>query len=569
MKDLRTSLTDSLTRTQLLILAALALADVLIIALMGGVILVQTLRAPGTPQQVVVVAGVTATPPPTRTRPPTRTPPPTWTPRVTPTTEPGLPVFEETTCFFSEPNGVEVTCGHLNVPEDRTGLLTDTIELAVAVYHSVHPDPAPDPVVFLQGGPGSGAIDIMPHVYPTFVLPLLRERDVIVFDQRGTGLSQPSLDCPEYSQALQRELRQGYFFESEGGSTDRYVDALLQCRDRLTGSGVNLAAYTSAASAADIHDLTEALGYEQVNLYGVSYGTRLAQTVMRDYPEIVRSAVLDAALPLEVHIYNEQAAKTDYVLNKLFEGCAADADCRATYPNLEQVYNDVVAQLNAEPVEVWGITMNNGRTFHATIDGVEMTSAIFFAMYVTDYIPYTPQMIFDVRDGRYDLLRSFLSAPLYFEDSIHMGMMLSVNCHEEVFATTPEELDADLARFPGTEAFARAVLFGSAERHFEFCRAWGAAPFDPVEVEPVVSDIPALVLVGEYDPATPPDFGRQVAANLNNSYFFEFPGLGHGCAVDGPGCPLDIALAFLDDPYSAPDSTCIQEMDGPDFRGYY
>ncbi|MFN2285497.1 MAG: alpha/beta fold hydrolase [Anaerolineae bacterium] len=556
----------SFTKKQQFILIMLAVVTCLVITLLGSIMISQTRRraaVPSAPVATATPALITSTltvPPPVSSP----TLPPTWTPTPEITVLIETPSFEQTHCPFDVPIGAQVDCGVVIVREDREGTdPNDVIRLAVAVYHSTSDNPQPDPVIFLQGGPGSGAVEDIVLAYDSFIAPILAERDLIVFDQRGTGLSQPLLDCPEYSRLVERQLRQGFFIGDE--DTAQYTDALLACRDRLTRRGADLAAYTSAASAADVNDIVTVLGYEQVNLYGASYGTRLAQTVMRDFPGIVRSAVLDSALPLEIDIYNEQAAKTDYALNKLFAGCAANPGCNAAYPNLERMYYDLVAQLDAEPVSVWGVMASDGRTFNVDVNGVELTSAVFFAMYATDLIPMAPQMINDVRLGDYTWLRIFLAAPMNLSDGLSLGMMLSVNCHEEIFATTPEEIDAANDAYPNTAVFGKSALFGSAEEHYALCETWGAAPFDPREIEPVTSPIPALILVGEYDPATPPSFGLQVAENLPNSYFFEFPGRGHTSSVGVRACPFEMALAFLTDPTTTPDSTCIADMTEPDF----
>jgi len=558
-------LLGSFTKKQQLILIGMAVMTCVIVALLGSAVVSQMTRQaamPPAPAVTVMPASVTPTPEPTLP------PPPTWTPKPEIQILIDTPAFEESRCPFDVPLGAEVDCGMVVVREDRDDDdPNDVIRLAVAVYHSTSAAPQPDPVIFLQGGPGSGAVADIVMAYDTLIAPILAERDFIVFDQRGTGLSQPLLDCPEYSWLVERQLRQGFFPGDE--DHERYNTALLSCRDQLTLRGANLAAYTSAASAADINDIVTVLGYEQVNLYGASYGTRLAQTVMRDFPGIVRSAVLDSALPLEIHIYNEQAAKTNYALNKLFDGCTAHPACNAAYPDLEGTYYDLVAKLDIEPLPVWGVVGSDGRMFNVNVNGVELTSAVFFAMYATDLIPMAPQMIDDVSKGDYTWLRLFLGVPMNMGDSLGLGMMLSVNCHEEIFSTTPEEINAANDAYPNTAAFGHSALFGSAEEHYALCEAWGAAPFDPREVEPVRSSIPALILVGEYDPATPPMFGRQVADNLPNSYFFEFPGRGHTSTIDaldeGRNCPFGMVLAFLADPTTEPDSACIDEITGPDF----
>jgi len=469
--------------------------------------------------------------------------------------------FEPADCIFAIPDGATVECGFVVVPEDRQGDLTDTIRLYTAVYRSTAATPVSDPVVFLQGGPGGGIVEAIAGQYQALIAPILAERDFVVFDQRGTGLSEPALNCTELTEYSLATIEQ---LLSDEDSLAGSEEALNACRDRLTSEGVNIPAYTSAENAADIADLASLLGYEQVNLYGGSYGTRLALTVMRDFPTIVRTAVLDGVLPPQINLFNQQGFKSQRSLDLLFADCATDPDCSAAYPDLETVFYDLVAQLDAEPVIVMINNPSDGVAYDVPVNGLGLTSALFFSFQVSSLIPALPETIYAVRDGDTSGLILPLTIPLIIGDNVNLGMFLSVNCHEEVFATTPEALTADNSAYPGVADFALSAIFGSGEAVTAVCQAWGAAPFDPREVEPVVSDIPTLLLNGEYDPATPPDFGVVAQETLSNSYFYEFPSLGHAESVTG-GCPLEIALQFLSDPTTEPDSGCIAEMPGVDF----
>ena len=434
------------------------------------------------------------------------------------------------------------------MPEDRDGDPADTVWLAVAVYRSTSDVPVSAPVIFLQGGPGSSAVAWTTGFYEEFVAPILKKRDFIVFDQRGAGLSEPLLDCPEIKFLYLQDLKQNL---SDDEREARYTDAFLACRDRLVSNGVDLTAYTSAASAADINDIITVLGYEQVNLYGISYGTRLAQTVMRDFPEIVRSAVLDSVLPLEVKLYNEGAVESDHVLDMLFDDCAADPACNAAYPDLKTVFYDLVEQLDVEPLTV-EVTSSLVEQFDdVMVDGAKLTGAVMWALHSSSYIPLVPQAIYDIQDDDYSYLGYCLTLPTSVYENMALGVMLSINCHEQIFSSAPEELRTD--------------LYGGGESLFHICDVWGAAPFDPREGEPLVSDIPTLILAGEYDPTTPSTFSKQVAENLSNSHFFEFPRQGHAPSTNTlEDCPFNIALAFLDDPGANPDDACVAEM-GPQF----
>lgn len=544
-----------LTRKQLLILAGLALANLLVITFLGVVIL-RSLNADPLPSSSQV--GATHVPPTSTPRPL----PPTWTPEPTPTPfgMETLYAFVPEPCPFEVPEGVRVECGVVGVPETREEPSGGLVRLSVAIYQSHSSTPAEDPVIFLNGGPGSGAVDFLPQVYAEFVLPLLASRDVVVFDQRGTGFSEPNLDCPEFSQAIREDLEKVFGLERQA---EEYSEALRRCRTRLVNQGVDVAAYTSAENATDVRDLIQVLGYEQANLYGASYGTRLALTVMRDHPEVVRSVVLDGVEPVEVLLFNDHGARMERLLQELFAGCAADRACRAAYPNLEESYAATVARLDEEPAEIWTKSIGH-KSYHMRIDGGWVDGALFNGAYQTEMIRYFPYMLEQTYDGDYELL-SWMLGGVGREAGLSIGMYFSVNCHEEVFATTPEELAADVAAYPDVERFSRRSIYGRPETLFALCEVWGAAPFDPQEGMAVQSDIPALILVGEYDPITPPGYARQVAERLSAGYLYEFPGHGHVVGIWQSSCAGEMVRAFLEDPSTEPDAGCVAEMDGPDF----
>lgn len=554
-----------LTNKQTFILLFMAVLDCLVVFGLGGIVVTQILRAnrpPSTP--IAAVPGDTLSTTVTPLILPTDRPaPPTWTPASSPT-PPGMEMlntFAPDRCMFDVPDGADVTCGYAVLPEVRGDLPAGLVRLAVAVYYSTASDPAPDSVMYLSGGPGGDALNDMALLYDDFIAPLLAERDVVVFDQRGVGLSQPALECYEYTAAVEDDLEQRF---TTAEKAEVYPSALRRCRDRMLLRGINLAAYTSAASASDVRDLVDLLGYDQVNLYGVSYGTRLALTVMRDHPEVVRSAVLDSVEPIEVPIYNRHAASTARLLRKLFDGCAADPVCNARYPDLEGVFYDLVDRLNAEPATIWAKSIGE-KMYKIQLTGDLLTGGIFSAAYVGPIIPFLPRMIYDAASGDYELAEWIMGISVGADSGISMGMMLSVNCHEEMFATTPQQIAADFEIYPDTAGYAYEAVFGDPQTLFTICQEWGAAPFDPREGQPVASDIPALILAGEYDPITPPDYGRQVAAQLRRSYFYEFPGQGHGVSLLASDCAYEIVRDFLSDPLSEPDASCIAALTGPEF----
>jgi pimeloyl-ACP methyl ester carboxylesterase len=209
------------------------------------------------------------------------------------------PHFDQAACPFKLPldvvEGKQVRCGYLTVLEDRASSSGKTIRLAVAIFKAPRTPAAPDPVIYLYGGPGGALLSgLGPALSGSFRAALAPDRDLILLDQRGTGYSQPSLTCPEVTK-LDEQYADQQISRSE--QVTLQVQAMRQCHDRLVKQGINLNAYTTIADATDVHDLIQALGYKQVNLYGVSYGTRLALTVMRLFPASIRSVVLDSTVP--------------------------------------------------------------------------------------------------------------------------------------------------------------------------------------------------------------------------------------------------------------------------------
>jgi len=471
------------------------------------------------------------------------------------------PHFEPAECQFEIPAGQTVECGYLTVPEDRSHPEGPTIRLHVAIFRTDSDNPAPDPVVYLAGGPGEQALETMPLLFNLRFAPFLANRDFIVFDQRGTGYSEPALDCPEFTDLAYETLDQDLSPEE---SVALGIEAICSCHDRMVSEGVNLAAYNSAESAADLNDLRLALGYEEWNLFGISYGTRLALTAMRDYPEGIRSVVLDSAYPLQVSLYAEMPANFDRALNVFFHGCATDPACSEAYPELEIVFYQLVDQLNDSPITLSATQPLSGETYDVLMNGDGLIGFLFQSLYSTELIPLLPKILFDVRDANYDILAVVMGSFLANIEFVSMGMQFSVQCGEEVHFSTPGEFAAAAEAYPEIRN-----LFNSSphlgEPVFTICEIWGAKEADAIENEPVASDIPTLVLAGEYDPVTPPSWGELVVEGLSSSFYLEFPGVAHGASVSGEECPLSIALEFLDDPTTEPDGSCLAEMSSPAF----
>jgi hypothetical protein len=268
--------------------------------------------------------------------------------------------------------------------------------------------------------------------------------------------------------------------------------------------------------------------------------------------------VLDSTRPLQIN-ESQTPADAERAFQTLFRGCAADPTCNAAYPDLERVFYDLVKQLNTKPVTLPGVDPFTGRTYDVLINGDTMISTLFQAMYSTEIIPLLPRAIYDAaRKGEFDLWVRLIMNNVSQSDYFSYGVMYSARCYDEILFETREDMVRADEAFPHQQDVFDMASF------WDICDAWGVGSAPPVENQPVRSAIPALVLAGAYDPATPPDDGRAAAATLQNSFFFEFPASGHGVVLDG-GCPLSIVFAFLDNPRRKPDTTCMTQLEGPAF----
>jgi len=465
-------------------------------------------------------------------QPSKRTPVPTPAPRV----------FEPVKCKGSTPPGLKMDCGYLSVPEDRAKPEGHQIRLYVSILRSRSKTPQPDPLFYLEGGPGGRAHEM---IYPLFSLlnNVLAERDIVILDQRGTGFSEPALACPEPNQKKLEAIAAG---QSNEETFSQEQIGWQACRERLASEEINLSMYNSAASAADITELAKALGYQEYNLLGISYGTRLALTILRDYPQGVRSVILDSVIPPNVDFFETKNANAQRALDLVFERCAADQKCSEKFPDLKADFNALVDQLNKEPitVEAAGISY--------PVHGDDLVNIVFNTLYDYETIRQLPELITNTSQGSTDWLKMWLD--YMYDMSIDWGAHLSSWCSEEAPYNSPNETaqqnaELDPAILAGME------LDGDAYRT---CKLWDVAPAGKEESDAVSSTVPVLMLVGDYDPVTPPEFARLTAETLENARLYEFKSRTHG--VISTLCARDLIHQFITKPDGELDASCMDDL---------
>lgn len=445
--------------------------------------------------------------------------------------------------------GEAIDCFTLVVPESRArGGSGKTITLPVVRFRSRADKPA-EPLVFLAGGPGVSAVGGRLSGAQN---PFLDERDYILFQQRGTRFAEPTLDCPGYEDAAAHITREGL-----GGAeaVDRRREAAAACARQLRGRGIDLDAYDTGAIVADLLDLRRALGVPSLNLLGISYGTRVALEAMRASPSAFRSVVLDSVLPPDVR-YDELA--TDNALRSLdlvLDQCAVDPACARAYPDLRRRWDDALARANRPfAVGTQGPAKGNAPTT-ARLSGSELIEAAYSLLNVADAIPTLPRFLDSIARGELGRARAVLAANAG-PSGYSRGQRLSVWCRDEAPANDALAVAAQTTHHPELGSWSTATF------EPEVCRAWPVTPSAAVRT-PVVSDVPTLILAGEYDPTTPPAWGRRTLATLKNGYFVELPGMSH--VAGGRPCGRSLVLAFLRDPSRLPDTTCAARTPSPAF----
>ncbi len=338
------------------------------------------------------------------------------------------------------------------------------------------------------------------------------------------------------------------------------LQVLRACHDRLVQQGIDLNDYTTIQNAGDVHDLVRALGYHQVNLYGISYGTRLALTVMRLFPADIRSVVLNSTSPPQVNIDTGFPAATQRAFDTLFQGCAANPYCNRQYPHLQAVFARLVSDLNQHPATVQGIDPQTGKPVSGVISGDDVVDGLRNALYDTALIPTLPKVIYQLAKHNYSLVAAVSEAANAALGSGTLGMQLSVQCSESTLS--PQSMPAAVQMVePETQHYFLTAL----QNIYANCQLWNVQPVPAAQWQPVTSAIPTLILAGEYDPATTPAYGMLAARTLSKSSFFLFPGTGHG-VVGRNFCATRMFQTFFELPTEKPDTTCMSGVREPLFE---
>jgi pimeloyl-ACP methyl ester carboxylesterase len=449
-------------------------------------------------------------------------------------------------------------CGYLVVTENRHRTASRTVRLMVAIIPARSARPAPDPVIYLASGPGGSALTEADFAVAA---GLNRDRDLVLMTQRGTYLSVPALTCASIDNFYQRAV--GFRFYAE--STRRaHLAATRACREELVAKGADLSAYNTTENAADFADLRTALGYPQWNVFGVSYGTYLAQTLLRDHPKGIRSVILDSTLPISVSIPGFWFSTRDGFRN-LFRACAAQAACRSAHPHLEETFTRLVNEFEANPLTA---TVRDSRTGEATevvIDGGALVDWLHNRN--TADFSGVPDLIDQLAARRPAAIETIAkqrvpppSGP--HDPTVGYGLAFGVTCGDYPVATPQDVRTAGRQAFPGYPASVQDQAVDSFAYANDDCSQLWHVPQAPSAARRAPrSAVPTLLISGSFDAITSLDGAKTAARTLSHSTIITIPGVGHYVAPASP-CAQAVIASFLANP-NAPDTSCVGALGRP------
>lgn len=441
-------------------------------------------------------------------------------------------------CGFEIPAGRSADCYTLIVPEDRTQPEGAGVQLPVVVIHGVG-TPSRPPVVYLHGGPGGQAVA---SASSWFDEGFTEDGDLILLDQRGSGGSMPSLDCPEVPDAWFDIFETNDEPELE---LQRMRDALLDCRARLAAQ-VDLDQYHTDAITDDVDDLRVALGIESWTLYGISYGTRVAMASTRRHGEGIHSVVLDSAYPPQFGGVSWMEGNARGSTERIIAGCEAEQGCGSTFVDLTNQLQAGVAALDAAPYPI-EVEDAEGQPRSLLLEGRDLQAGLFNGAYDTQTISLIPLLIFSGANGDFSFLDQFADTAFPGLWRLSEGAQMSIDCADAGRLIDEAELSTSVADNPDLAT----IYLGYP---VPFCAAWNVAPRPESFNEPVSNDIPTLIFAGEFDPATPVSQSVAAADSLGNAELFVFPGGGH-VITRSHDCGRQMLRSFLLDPEGV-DSAC-------------
>lgn len=421
----------------------------------------------------------------------------------------GVPALELEECRISAgPSfpSMKARCGTLERPENPEDPDSSRIEIRLAVVPALNLQPEPDPIVPLAGGPGQGAVQFY-STYAAAFEPARRDRDILLVDQRGTGES-ARMDCEEDQDLMERQY-----------TIEQTVEFANTCLDSLPHDPRY---FTTSVAVTDLDAVRQVLGYETLNLYGVSYGSRVAQHYARRYPASTRTIVLDGVVPPQLALGPGIAIEAQKALDNIFARCGEDPECNDRYPDIAGSFAKLKSKLEKKPVKVKLADPVTGKVDTLSFGRPELAIAVRLLAYHPNSVAMLPLLIAEADKKNYQPLAAQFQMTLSgISESIALGMHNAVMCTEDAPFLTPDKVDEATL----DDSYMGPMQFEALQA---ICSVWPAGPIDEDFKEPLSTDIPTLLLSGSADPVTPPHYADIAARNLRKAWLLTGEYQGHG-----------------------------------------
>jgi pimeloyl-ACP methyl ester carboxylesterase len=437
---------------------------------------------------------------------------------------------------------IPAQCGTLAVPEDPGRPAGRKIQLFVARVPALSRQHRPDPLFVLAGGPGLGASDFYPNVSAVFGR-IHRDRDIILVDQRGTGRSNP-LNCQIDEEALW------------DASAEQISRATQDCQGKLAAHN-DLAQFTTSVAVTDLDAVRQALGYARINLYGSSYGTRVAQHYLRRYPQHARAVILDGVVPPQLALGPDTARDAQNALLRILARCREQADCARAFGDPQKDYELLRSRLSQAGVRVNLADPRSGKPLSVDFAMPAFATVLRLASYSAEQAALLPISLHLASHDAYfqPLAAQFLTATASYDELLAFGMHNSVVCAEDV-----PYFDGHVDREALDRTFLGTVQVDALTA---ICKLWPRGVMDKDLHEPLHSDVPALLLSGTADPVTPAAYGDLAAKGFSHALHIKLADQGHGQL--GAPCMDRVMAQFLElasepQKLSTLDHSCLRDV---------
>ena len=449
------------------------------------------------------------------------------------------PEIEPCPCLVKIEKGLISKCGYLVVPENRQKPAGRKIKVPFVYARRPGADSVKNITLYTTGGPGYSTIANFDSI--RYRSDFLRFGGFIAFDQRGTKMSKPCLDCDEVNIAIKKAYKENRPKDS------LELEAVKKCRNRLAAEGIDLSAYTTIESAADINDLRIALHLDSLNLLGISYSGGLMLTVARDHPACVKSLILNSPLPGFANYEEDALFNINEALNQVFDNCETDSANNIQYNNLRERFHQYFSSISGKVFSIPYIEKGTHDTLQVNYTKNELLDAVVDRI-TTSQLKNVPFVMNELINGNHSgYITEVLDEKFAGNKSLSHGMRYSVYCSEQIAYADKALMKKQEQMLPWLSGYS----FNNVNH--AICSCWKIKPEPAIVKTPVYSTIPALISAGDADPWCRPFYNRLIKRYMPNSQLLLIHNRAHGSGfgIDG----VDFVKMFMNDPYKKVIST--------------